>query len=335
MLPDWAPNAHPLIVHFPIALFFAAVLVDAVLLVMRKSDAMSAVLFVLAGVGALAAFLSGRAAIDSLMVPPHVVPDSNAHADWGLRAVWVLGLYGVLRVVTWRLVQTWRAPVRIPLFLVSLIGLYVVWETAEHGGRLVFQHGLGTAVEAAGMVEAPAPVAAGEPLTGAWAWTPETGLGSLLQGALVNPLTARARIEFVDGQSVLAVDGPATILIADTTLGVQFDARINASQVEGSVFVVHNATDADNFHYLRLGSDLSASQGSRISGTDSRMSTGRYPSSDWHTVRVVGETTHYRAYVNGALVTHGHGDAAPAGRVGIHVEGGTVYISELASTPIG
>src|SRR5690606_23126059 len=94
MLPDWAPNAHPLIIHFPIALFFAAVLVDAVLLALRKHDAMSAVLFALAGLGALAAFLSGRTAIDSLMVPAHVVPDANEHADWGLRAVWLLGLYG-------------------------------------------------------------------------------------------------------------------------------------------------------------------------------------------------------------------------------------------------
>ena len=335
MLPDWAPNAHPLIVHFPIALFVAAVLVDAVLLAMRKHDAMSAVLFVLAGVGALAAFLSGRVAIDSLMVPPHVVPDSNAHADWGLRAVWVVGLYGILRVVTWRLVPTWRAAVRIPLFLLSLVGLYVVWETAEHGGRLVFQHGLGTAVEATSVVEAPEPVAAGERLTGAWAWTPETGLGSLLQDASLNPDGANARIEYVDGQSVLAVDGPATILVADTTMGIQFDARLNTSQLEGSVFLVHNATDTDNFHYLRVGADLSVSQGSRANGTDSRMSNGRYPSSDWHTVRVVGETTHYRAYVDGVLVTHGHGDAAPAGRVGIHIEGGTVYLTNLALTPIG
>src|SRR5690606_21158680 len=163
----------------------------------------------------------------------------------------------IVRLVSWRMVPSWKPAVRIPLFLVSLIGVYVVWETAEHGGKLVFEHGLGTQVEAAAMAEPPPPVEAGEPLTGTWAWTPETGLGSLLQGATIEPQDASVRIEYRDGQPVLAIDGPATVLIADTTLGVQFDARVNTSRLDGRVFFVHNATGADNFHYLSIGADMS------------------------------------------------------------------------------
>lgn len=36
LVPEWAPNVHPLIVHFPIALLFAAVLVDAAALAVRR-----------------------------------------------------------------------------------------------------------------------------------------------------------------------------------------------------------------------------------------------------------------------------------------------------------
>ena len=35
-IPDWAPNVHPMLVHFPIALLCVAVLLDAVALAMRK-----------------------------------------------------------------------------------------------------------------------------------------------------------------------------------------------------------------------------------------------------------------------------------------------------------
>jgi uncharacterized membrane protein len=30
LVPDWAPNIHPLLVHFPIALLYAAIAVDLV-----------------------------------------------------------------------------------------------------------------------------------------------------------------------------------------------------------------------------------------------------------------------------------------------------------------
>ncbi len=37
LLPDWAPNLHPLIIHFPIAWWIAAVVVDLVALAIPKA----------------------------------------------------------------------------------------------------------------------------------------------------------------------------------------------------------------------------------------------------------------------------------------------------------
>jgi hypothetical protein len=182
----------------------------------------------------------------------------------------------------------------------------------------------------------PPPARAGDRLHGAWTWTPDVGIESLLGDAavLAGEGVLPPRIEFRNGRTVLAVDGPSTVLVADTTRGVQFDVRLTAGSVRGGVAVLHNATDDDNYHYLRISDDLNLEQGVRNSGRDKSMSAGKTPSTDWQTFRVVSEGTHYRAYVDGTRVTHGHGDAAPAGRVGIRVSGGTVYISSLSATPI-
>ena len=37
LLPDWAPNLHPLVIHFPIAWWIAAVLVDLVALAFPRA----------------------------------------------------------------------------------------------------------------------------------------------------------------------------------------------------------------------------------------------------------------------------------------------------------
>jgi uncharacterized membrane protein len=36
LVPEWAPNVHPLVVHFPIALVIAAALADALALAVRR-----------------------------------------------------------------------------------------------------------------------------------------------------------------------------------------------------------------------------------------------------------------------------------------------------------
>ena len=59
MLPDWAPNIHPLVIHFPIALLFTAALVDTVALFLRSNDFLrkgAFSLYMLGGLTVVAAF---------------------------------------------------------------------------------------------------------------------------------------------------------------------------------------------------------------------------------------------------------------------------------------
>lgn len=335
MLPDWAPNAHPLIVHFPIALFFAAVVADLVAVARRSNSGVAPILYAAAGIGAIAAFFSGRSGADALMVSAHVIADLNRHADWGQRVAIFAGLFAVARLVVWRTQSSWRPAVQVPLLVIGIAGMAVVAKTADLGGLLVYKHGLGTSVAAVDMEMPQTPTAAGEPLEGAWTWTPETGLATLLHGASVSEDNdpSRVSVTIIDGRSVLALRGPLTVLVADTLDGLQIDAIVNTDDASGRSAIVHNATSPSRYNYLAF-EDGTVDQGVVEQGTVASMARADAGLSGWHTIRVVGEGTHYHGYVDGRRVTHGHGDAAPAGRVGFVVGSGTLYIERISVTPV-
>jgi len=71
-LPDWAPNLHALIVHFPIAILFVAVLIDILGLLLRRKPfwrRAAVLLYVLGGVAVFVTYLTGEQAADSVFLP--------------------------------------------------------------------------------------------------------------------------------------------------------------------------------------------------------------------------------------------------------------------------
>lgn len=194
LIPEWAPNVHPLVVHFPIALVIAAALADALALITgrRPFRVAAAALYVAAATGALAAYLTGNAAEETVEVAGAAVGALNAHADWAGYTVWLLGAYGLLRlgVAVWD--RRDRRLLHLPLAALGLGVVFLVWQTAERGARLVFEYGVG--VHAAETLADPFTGAGGgdhadmttegmaameAPLLqtteeGAWRWTAET-----------------------------------------------------------------------------------------------------------------------------------------------------------------
>jgi uncharacterized membrane protein len=142
-LPD---PLHPAIIHFPIALSLVAILFEFLARHprVRGLEPSAALLMALAALGSVAAVLSGQAAHDEAVVPAAVVPIIERHEELGELAMWLL-----LAVAAVRLVLGWRGWFKgiVPWAYLALaaVAAGVVGYNGYLGGKMVFDHGLGTA----------------------------------------------------------------------------------------------------------------------------------------------------------------------------------------------
>ena len=147
-IPDWAPNIHPLLVHFPIALLYAAIAVDLVGCACWCNKPLrqaATLLYLLGAVGAIAAYLTGHAASQTVWLPGMAEPVLKEHWDWAWRTVWFFPIVTVVRLVLLRPGK--REPavaLVVALALVGLVGIALLLETGDRGGRLVYQYRVGT-----------------------------------------------------------------------------------------------------------------------------------------------------------------------------------------------
>lgn len=145
LLPEWMPNIHPLIIHFPIALWAVALLFDVVFVIKKNSWTRNGAmgLYALAAVSAFAAFLSGDEAIDMVSIPFQGEVTASQHSDWGHYTLYFFTGYAFLRgFLFWKSLDI-RKPVAIGLLILGLVGMGMVAKTADMGGKLVYKYGVG------------------------------------------------------------------------------------------------------------------------------------------------------------------------------------------------
>jgi uncharacterized membrane protein len=151
LVPGWAPNIHPLLVHFPIALLITAAALDLVGWAFRRNTPLreAATVLYVAGTGAaLAAYVTGRAASQILWFPGMAQAVVREHWDWAFRTVWFFSMMTAVRLLLLRPSRRDPSPALIAaLALSGLVGIGLLIETGDRGGRLVYQHGVGVARE--------------------------------------------------------------------------------------------------------------------------------------------------------------------------------------------
>lgn len=151
-LAGWAPNPHALIVHLPIGLLVTAVVADLVAMLRRDPSTVVRVstgLYIAGTVTLVAAFLTGRSAAPEVYTPGMAQAIVARHWDWALWCVWYFGLLTAGRVRLWLAAGSPRRVVTVALALAGLGGLVLLTNTAELGGQLVYQHGVGVAAPVA------------------------------------------------------------------------------------------------------------------------------------------------------------------------------------------
>jgi uncharacterized membrane protein len=137
---------HPRFVHFPIALLSTYVLLEIVGTVF-KNDFFSktAHLILFFGVlGAVAAVLTGQMAEEAFEYWNKAASElMEAHETYATITVWYFSAILVLR--TFLVLKKKFTNVFKYIFVVlAIAGAYFVIQTGDHGGRMVYEHGIGT-----------------------------------------------------------------------------------------------------------------------------------------------------------------------------------------------
>lgn len=149
------PNLHAVAIHFPVALLPCALVLDLGCLMLKKRiwlDRAATTLYFLGTVGAAAAHQSGKLAAANLWKTAGEAQAVLAdHQDLALLTLLAYCLVTLLRsAVTWMGRDDWKIKLgffRLLALAASTAALVLLLLTADRGGSLVYQYGLGTRLE--------------------------------------------------------------------------------------------------------------------------------------------------------------------------------------------
>ena len=350
MLPDYLPNVHPLLVHFPITLLVLGVTIDISAVVMQRRPALrdlASVLVLLGAVSLIPTYLAGRQAAD-LVVSPFDRTDLivSQHADAAWLVLWFFLGIGLARaVLVWRgRLSGWR---HVVVAMVGAVGLALLIQAADKGGRLVYELGVGVrpVVDApAGAFDPPPAPDLGElgPQTGAdnsFNWSFKAGSEMLLEQfvTIVSGAPLLASVESRRSALVLEITpiDPILLVFGEVVADVRVGVMVNLDDFDGTFGVLHHVAGSDSYDLLMVENGNLALARHRHQGDSTAGDATVATLTGWHLIEAVGVGGHFRGYLDGELVVHGHTDEGPAGRAGLLIEGtGRVRIDDLRVRPL-
>lgn len=335
LVPEWAPNVHPLVLHLPLALLPAAVAADLFSLLVRRWDWLrpaAVALYVVGGASAVLTYVTGTWAADTVSVPAEAQSVLTDHADLGWWTMWFFGVYALVRlgVALWPRTRG-RRWVQLPLFLIAFAGLFLLYRAGDRGAEMVFRYGVGVEPVETEEPELEPGLIVGED---GWQWQPQSEQAWMEQmdWLVGQPEAVQAQLDTLGSGEVslaLTSEAPVLFVVPDTIGAVQVSAELNLEAFDGVVELVYNLQDEQAYDFLAV-SRTSIQQGRVSNGEGTVLDEASVDVNGWQTVRAVGEGTHFRGYLGDELVTHPHEDEAPPGRVGLRLEGqGTVHVRSL------
>lgn len=146
LIPSWAPNFHPLVIHFPIVLIMTAAVVDIVDVAFERSPwlkAATTTLYITGAVSLVVAYLTGLQAAATVLVPAMAYPVVGEHRQWALVTMAYCAGVAALRLLVLRGDGGRSKRRRIAMLGIGLVSVVLIQQTAERGARLVYEYGTG------------------------------------------------------------------------------------------------------------------------------------------------------------------------------------------------
>lgn len=354
------PNLHPALVHFPIALSAVALLFEAVVWLRWYSapaDRCAAALWILAAAGAGATYAAGRVAADGLgALSPAAEATLASHADAGLATASALGVLALLRGwLVWRGARhapDRRDALRVVALLLALMVQGVVAYTADLGGALVFRHGVAVSERPARAAQAAIPVtvssaqhASATPSEfvhrddGSMLWEPRAGEEAAL-GEVLAPVGATAvRVVTAPADAAglsLLVSGRTLLLFPDSWEDVQIEVRVDLSAFDGTLALGARVANDSTGGFVRIRSDGTTVLFARRAGEDEILDEARTSLSGGEkTLGLSAVGRHWKGYIDGATVVHGHSQLPASGRAALLLDGaGTIRLISVRISPV-
>jgi uncharacterized membrane protein len=155
---------HPAVVHFPIVLIFLGTLVSVLAIFTRRGalPQFTAVILILAAASAqFAVSTGGDEADDVIQRMPDARPLVHDHAEWGERtrtAAVFAAIVAIVAVAFYRM-RGFRRILALVTTLIAAAACFCALEAAQHGGAMVYRHGVGVVITPAGATPAVSPAA--------------------------------------------------------------------------------------------------------------------------------------------------------------------------------
>ncbi|MAT59390.1 MAG: hypothetical protein CMF23_15565 [Ignavibacteriae bacterium] len=340
LIPEWAPNIHPLIVHFPIVFLISALFFDAAGLIFKKSVWLEKSAMILYAIGTLAiviTYFTGRSAADGLNIPAKVIPSVTDHADWAEITMWFFIIFSIVRLTIGLFLKSVNRTIVIVVVIIGLVGIYPLFQTGEHGAKLVFGYGLGTgnilkddssAVKTNNNNETQI---SNSNLThnndGSWKLNAGNNVVDILNDKFtwINGTIEDFSPMYNDENAALMFHFQDDIknagFIFDNKLAsIQVTAKINIDNFNGVIELVHHFLDKNNYDFLGI-ADQKLSLSRKINGKIKNFEESSFSSKGWIELKLITDGSHFRGYINNKLILHGHGDEPEPGSIGILFSG--------------
>lgn len=335
LVPDWAPNIHPMLVHFPIALILGAIGTDLLSLAFRRWDWLrpaTVALYVAGGASVVLTYVTGTWAADAVSVPAAAETVLTEHSNLGWWTMWFFAVFALVRLGAhlWPAVRD-RVSVRVVLLLIALAGGYLLYQTGDHGAEMVFRYGVGVQKAEADPVASQPGLTIG---TAGWEWQPHSDTAWVRRVAWLHGGPASVGMQLdttrTGGLALeLTSDSTVAFVVPDTLGAVRLTVEVDLRRFDGAFQLLHHVHGPKTFDALTV-NGRSLDLGRSVDGTWTSFAKGAADLDGWTSLGVVGDGTHFRGYHGNAMVVHGHGDAANPGLVGLRFDGtGTVRLRRL------